>query len=107
MPKMPGNDVKHIRELLGLNQTQFATVLGVNPATLYRWESAGDQNVTIDGTPWNILAVLRERIRSDKKSRAEAKAAGSQIANFLLVAGVVVALGALIAFAVKNSKVKL
>lgn len=36
---MEGNQLKAIREKLGLTQTELADILGVKMNTVYRWES--------------------------------------------------------------------
>jgi transcriptional regulator with XRE-family HTH domain len=38
---MTGEQVKHYRAVMGLSQNQLAVLLGVDPATTWRWDKVG------------------------------------------------------------------
>lgn len=57
---MTGNDIKGLRTELGMTSSAFATLLGVNPSTLYRWESEAEAEVKIDPNAARILAALQQ-----------------------------------------------
>jgi len=95
-----GQDVRAIREALGLPVLQFATVLGVHPSSVHRWESSGNQPVPIEGVAWTVLSALRQRVLAVKKpERARAAAAGQKVSNELATGGVLLALAVLLLFA--------
>lgn len=99
MPKMLGADVRTIRQALGLTASTFATVLGVHPTTVHRWEAAGTNSVIIEGVPWNVLAALRQRVIHQRADRETLKNRGQEISDALVFGGVLLALAALIALA--------
>ncbi len=99
MSRMSGADVRTIRQALGLTASTFATVLGVHPTTVHRWEAAGKNLVIIEGIPWNVLLALRQRVISGRADRKVIKNGGQEVANALVVGGVLLALAALIALA--------
>lgn len=55
-----GNDIRDLREALGMTPAQFATLLGIHPATLYRWEAKGGEPVRLDPMQLGILTALRD-----------------------------------------------
>lgn len=57
---MTGNEIKGLRTELGMTSSAFATLLGVNPSTLYRWESEGEGEVKVDPNAARILAALQQ-----------------------------------------------
>ena len=94
-----GQEVRAIREALGLPVMQFATILGVHPSSVHRWESAGKQVVPIEGVPWTVLSALRHRVLASKAERVKAAAAGQKASNELATGGVLLALAILLLFA--------
>lgn len=40
--RLTGNQIRHIREVIGETQAQFARRFGVSQPSVYRWESKGD-----------------------------------------------------------------
>jgi transcriptional regulator with XRE-family HTH domain len=54
-------DVTTLRERLLLTRDQFASLLGVSPSTVYRWEAA-DGNLSVDPMQRWILAALQDRM---------------------------------------------
>lgn len=94
-----GRDVRAIRERLGLPVMQFATVLGVHPSSVHRWETAGDAAVPIEGVAWTVLSALRHRVLSEGMSRKDTAAKGQEVSNELATGGVLLALAVLLLFA--------
>ena len=98
---IPGNEIRAIRNALGLSIEQFSRVLGVHAVTLNRWELAGPACPVIEGMAWNVLVGLRQRLvttNAPKAAAKEAATAGQEIEQLLVVGGVLVALAALLAF---------
>lgn len=97
-----GNEIRKIRDAFGWPIDRFAAVLGVHPVTLNRWELAGEKAPPIEGMPHTILIGLRRRVlraeEGQRAARAAARNAASEIDQLLLFGGVLLALGALLAF---------
>ncbi len=98
---MAGAEIRSIRERLGLSVIQFATVLGVHASTVHRWEAAGSEMVDVDGVAANVLIALRQRVAEEPDSSA--KDAGRAVVEALLLGGALVALAALLAYALRRS----
>lgn len=94
-----GRDVRAIRERLGLPVTQFATVLGVHPSSVHRWEGSGAKAVPIEGVAWTVLSALRQRVLAEGTSRKAAAAKGREVSNELATGGALLALALLLIFA--------
>lgn len=99
MPMIVGSDVRGVRRALGLSAPKFATVLGVHPSTVFRWEAAGDGSVPIEGIPLNVLTALRQRVSEEGLDPEQVRDKGREVSDALVVGGVLLALGLLIAFA--------
>lgn len=95
------NIIRKLRAHLGLSGSQFATVLGVHPTTVSRWENAKEP-VVVEGMAWTVLAGLAEHMENEKRAAQEAREAGQQIQNALLVGGVLLALAILVTLAAKR-----
>ena len=102
--QLPGQDVRAIREALGLTAIQFATVLGVHPSSVHRWESAAQRPVEIEGVAWNVLTALRQRVLAEKLSKQKAAEQGQRISNELAMSGALAALALLLLFAAGREK---
>jgi transcriptional regulator with XRE-family HTH domain len=78
---MSVSEIKSIRELLGLNQLQFAQLLGVHPITVSKWERgiASPTDYQQAFLSQFQVAAKERKIRDDLK-------------NVLIVAGVIAAL---------------
>lgn len=100
--ELPGRDVRAIREALNLPVAHFATVLGVHPSSVHRWEAAGERPVPIEGVAWSVLTALRRRVTNDAAGRKAAAKKGDEISTALITGGVLIALGLLVAFAAKD-----
>jgi transcriptional regulator with XRE-family HTH domain len=94
-----GQEVRAIREALGLPVMQFATILGVHPSSVHRWESGGNQAVPIEGVALTVLSALRQRVLASRAQRVRAAAAGLKVSDELATGGVLLALALLILFA--------
>lgn len=57
-----GNDVSKLRHELGLDVAQFATLLGINPSTVYRWEKRGEYPIRPEPLQDRLLAVLLDNL---------------------------------------------
>ncbi|MCY1083749.1 helix-turn-helix domain-containing protein [Archangium lansingense] len=57
---MTGDEIKGLRTELGMTSGAFATLLGVNPSTLYRWETEGEGEVKVDPNAARILAAMQQ-----------------------------------------------
>ncbi|MCC6969681.1 MAG: helix-turn-helix domain-containing protein [Phycisphaerales bacterium] len=93
--------IRKIRQELGLGGAQFASVLGVHPTTVSRWENSTEP-VVVEGMAWTVLAGLEQRLASERKASQAAKDAGKEIQTALLVGGALIALAILIDFAAKK-----
>lgn len=97
-----GNQIREIRKMFGWSIEQFARMLGVHPVTLNRWELAGDQVPPVEGMAGAILLGLRQRmidhVEGKRAAKARAKAAADEMEKLLVVGGVLLALGAMLAF---------
>lgn len=99
MAKLLGIEIRGVRRALDLSVSRFATVLGVHPSTVFRWEAAGDGQVSVEGVPWNVLTALRQRLLDEGLDQEEVRAKGREVSQALVIGGVLLALGLLIAFA--------
>ena len=98
---MTGSEIRQTRVSLGLTASRFATVLGVHPSTVHRWESAGQATVPVEGIPLNVLLALQQRVAHTPSK--EASDLGRRVAEALLVGGALAGLVLLIGFALKEN----
>lgn len=82
---MTANEVKQIREILGLTQVQLAQLMGLHPITVSKWER-GESEPTPYQT--NLLNHFREGART--------KEVKENLVQVLLGMGVAVALALLL-----------
>jgi transcriptional regulator with XRE-family HTH domain len=99
MATLTGNDVRSIRNALGLTMAQFAHVLGVHPSTVQRWELTGANRVTVEGVPLTVLTALRARVLEQANGLRAAANAGQDVSTKLATGGVLLALTVLLLFA--------
>jgi putative transcriptional regulator len=87
---MTGLEIRSIRQLLGLNQAQFAQLMGVHAITVSKWESG-----TTSPTDYQVafLNQYREAAAKNRQVREELK-------GLLITAGVIAA----VFFLLKASK---
>lgn len=102
--RIRGSEVKNIRSTLGLNASQFATVLGVHASTVHRWEAQGEGTWEVDGVPANVLIALRERLRNDDRAAKQASGLGNEIVAALGVGGALVGLAILLSWLTESRK---
>lgn len=57
-----GNQIRELREALGMTPEQFAGLLGVHQSSLYRWEAKGEEVVRLDPMQVRLLVVIREQL---------------------------------------------
>lgn len=75
---MTGADVRKLREELGWTGAQFASLFGVHPSTIYRWEEREDAPLKTEPLQLQLLTVLRSELkkgRRDLRDRLEASLA--------------------------------
>lgn len=87
---MTSQQIQLLRKNLGLTVTALATLLGVSPSTVSRWESASESEPNIDPGATALLAVLQWSW--DKKQAKERRAYVDEIGRQLLVGGRLAAL---------------
>jgi DNA-binding transcriptional regulator YiaG len=77
---MTGLEIRSIRQLLGLNQAQFAQLMGVHAITVSKWESG-----ITSPTDYQVAFLSQYRVAAkEKKVREELK-------GVLIAAGVIAA----------------
>ena len=77
---MRGSEIRSIRLLLGLNQAQFAQLMGVHAITVSKWESG-----ITSPTDYQVAFLSQYRVAAkEKKVREELK-------GVLIAAGVIAA----------------
>lgn len=93
---MVGDDIRKLRELLGMTVPQFAQLLGVNPTTAYRWEMASARAVPLDPLHASLLTRLQQSVdaRRDKAERSEW---GKKLLAAVLIGGTLAGLAVLLA----------
>lgn len=90
---MNGREIRSIRQMLGLNQTQFAQLMGVHAITVSKWESG----ITAP-TDYQQAFLSQYRVAAD----AEKKKVHDELRGILIVAGVIAAVMYLLTIATKK-----
>jgi transcriptional regulator with XRE-family HTH domain len=85
--RITGLDVIDLRRALGLSVTTFASVLGVNVSTIYRWETRGNAGLPIEPLQIAILMATRDLV-----ARGDGVAIGKELELALLLRGPLYAL---------------
>ena len=96
---MTGEDIRQVREALGLSVPDFASLLGVHLTSAYRWERAGSEEIRLYPFQAQYVARLQaalQKLETDRKRKEWAKS----VAQALLVGGTFGALAVVIADAV-------
>ena len=96
---MTGNEIKELRTELGMTSSAFATLLAVNPSTLYRWESEGEGEVKVDPNAARILAALQQA-----RAKGGAEALKGTLGGALLIGGGLFALFKLLEYVFSDDK---
>ena len=89
-----GQQIAELRSALGMNVQQFAQLLGVHLATVYRWEAAGPDVVRVEALQMSLLTQLQRGLGA-RRAR-ERQAWVDSILRGLLVGGTLVALAVLL-----------
>lgn len=55
-----GLEVKELRRSLGLSVVPFGAALGVMASTIYRWESYGEQALSLDPLQESLILGMRD-----------------------------------------------
>ena len=90
---MTGTEIRAIRRLLGLNQAQFAQLMGVHAITVSKWESG-----VTSPTDYQQAFLSQYRVAVD----AEKKKVRDELKGILIVAGVIAAVMFLLTIATKK-----
>jgi len=96
---MTGLEVVQLRTRLGINTQQLASLLGVHPTTVYRWENQMDQTLRLEQLQHGLLLRLQERARTQ-----EPKSLGQQLVEGLVVGGTLVGLALLLSDLINPTK---
>lgn len=59
--RLTGDQIRHVREVLGESQAKFARRFGVKQPSVHRWESKGDQAST--GPEIILIQALADQFR--------------------------------------------
>lgn len=68
---MTGQEVRTLREDLGWTGAQFASLFGVHPSTIYRWEERDVEDLKTEPLQLQLLTVLRSEMRRGKRVAAQ------------------------------------
>lgn len=61
---MTGDEIRALRETLGVPRAWLALLLGVAQSSVYRWEDAGAQRARVEGLTRDLLYVLAHTART-------------------------------------------
>ena len=95
---MSGDEIRRLREALGMNVAQFAQLMGVHATTAYRWETAKG-TVTLDPLHASLLMRLNQTMENKPTKPERDKWAKTLMAGILLggtLAGLAILLAELI-----------
>ena len=81
-----GTMIKALREALGFTVDHFAGLMGVHPATLYRWEAKGDEPARLDPMQLRILIALQDELKKKASAKAQAEW-GAALLSALIIGG--------------------
>lgn len=81
-----GTMIKALREALGFTADHFAGLMGVHPATLYRWEAKGDEPARLDPMQLRILMALQDELKKKQTTKAQAEW-GEALLSALIIGG--------------------
>ncbi len=92
---MTGEEIRHLREVLGMAVPQFAQLLGVNPTTAYRWETAATKPVSLDPLHASLLERLAQSLGA-RHTKAEQLDWAKKLTGAVLVGGTLAGLAVLL-----------
>lgn len=64
---MTGNQIRRLREELELSATEFASLMGVQQSSVYRWESSANKRAVVEGFARQIFKLIGELKLKEKK----------------------------------------
>lgn len=89
---MTGDDLRGLRNSLGLTPQHLASLLGVHLATVYRWEGQKTTHLRLEPLQHSLVLKLQEQA-----SLRPPKDFGSELIEGLLIGGTLVGLACLLA----------
>lgn len=89
---MTGLEVTALKNSLGLTTQHLASLVGVHPTTVYRWESQGHAELRLEPLQHGLLVRLQRQ--ADLR---EPKSFGQELVEGLVVGGTLVGLAVLLA----------
>ncbi len=92
---MTGDDVRRLREQLGMSVPHFAQLLGVHIATAYRWETMQRIEIALDPLHASLMSQL-QRSASARRRKAEQEAWGRDLVASVLLGGTLAGLALLL-----------
>jgi len=57
---MKGNQIRKLRETLELSAAEFASLLGVQTSSIYRWEKTGNKTAVVEGFAKKIFQLVSD-----------------------------------------------
>lgn len=82
-----GNDIQRLREALNMSPVQFASLLGIHLATLYRWEAKGDAQVRLDPMQLGVLLALQEQLNRQRTAKQQEEWAAALLGALVIGGG--------------------
>jgi hypothetical protein len=61
---MTGDEIRALRETLGVSRAWLALLLGVAQSSVYRWEDAGAERARAEGLTRDLLYVLAHAVQT-------------------------------------------
>ena len=93
---MTGSDIQELRIELEMTVPQFAQLLGVHLASVYRWEAARNNEVRLDPLQVSLLARIQHAFTSRRRGAGRERWRAGLL-RALLFGGTLVALAFLLA----------
>jgi transcriptional regulator with XRE-family HTH domain len=93
-----GRDVFRLRADLGWTGAQFASLFGVHPSTVYRWEDRETNDLKTEPLQLQLLTVLRGEIKRRNNNENSLKKFSERMEDALALGGSLRALHVLLSF---------
>lgn len=65
---MTGNQIRILREELELSAAEFASLMGVQQSSVYRWESSGNKRAVVEGFARQVFQLIHDLTLKEKKT---------------------------------------